>query len=128
MLINLINLTPHPIRVYSPDSPDRVDPASHDPIRVVEPSTDHKPARIREIQRDAAWDEPIVIHGVPVDYVEYTSLIEPLPEPDGQTWYVVPLIVALSQGAARTDLLVPYHEVRNLDGTIIGCRGFARPV
>jgi hypothetical protein len=130
----LVNLTPHPIRIYSPDLPDRIDPADHEPVQVIEPSTDHKPARIGEV---SLGTQNLGI-GVPVEYVEYTShggLVNPLPAEDEhdphRTWYIVPLIVALSQGYindTRSDLLVPYREVRNLDGTVIGCRLLARPV
>ena len=44
------------------------------------------------------------------------------------TWYMVSLALALSQAGYRPDLLVPYREVRNREGTIIGCRSLARPV
>src|SRR6266498_3096071 len=109
----LINLTPHPIRIYAPECPDRVKADSVEPVMTVEPSADHKPARIGEI---SLGTQNLGI-GVPVEYVEYTShggLVHPLPPEDEhdphRTWYIVPLIVALSQGYindTRSDLLVP---------------------
>jgi hypothetical protein len=36
--------------------------------------------------------------------------------------------MGLSLAPRRDDLLVPYREVRNSDGTVIGCRELAQPV
>lgn len=125
----IVNLTPHPIRIYGPDVPDRIDPADFTPRHVIEPSG--TPARIGEIPLGTN-----LLRGcadVPVEYVEYAShggLVQALPEPSAGTWYVVSLVVALQQTYVynRPDVLVPYREVRNLDGTIVGCRLLARPV
>lgn len=48
-------------------------------------------------------------------------------EPDpARTYYVVPLVVALA-ARGRSDLLVPYRDVRTLSGSVIGCRQLAQP-
>jgi hypothetical protein len=47
------------------------------------------------------------------------------PQPQDGTDYVVSLVVALSV-RGRDDLLAPYLEVRNEEGTMIGCRYLQR--
>jgi hypothetical protein len=123
----LINLTPHPVRIYGWDVPDRFDPAEFEPSYVLEPSG--TVARIGEIELGT---QHLRNCPVPVEYIEYRHA-NGLPEPyllDAgmyATWYVVSLALALA-AVDRGDLLVPYREVRNLDGTVIGCRLLARPV
>jgi hypothetical protein len=43
------------------------------------------------------------------------------------TWFVVSLPLALI-AKDRGDLLVPWRQVRDPSGTVIGCRILARPV
>lgn len=123
----IINLTPHPIRIYGFDVPDRIDPAEHQPSWVIEPSG--TVARIGEIDLGTQY---LRYCDVPVEYVEYRH-VNGLPAPSRveagnyDTWYVVSLALALA-AADRGDLLVPYREIRNLDGTMVGCRLLARPV
>lgn len=128
--MTLINVTPHPIRIYDIGVPDRIDPAEHEPILIIEPSPDVPPVRIGMIELGTqSIGEP-----VPVEYVEYAShsgLVHPLPAERDGVWYIVPLVVAIQQTYAmdkRGDLLVPYLEVRNLEGTMVGCKMLARPV
>lgn len=125
----IVNLTPHPIRIYPPETPDRIDPAEHTATYVIEPTG--KPARIGQI--DLGTSRLGGCGNIPIEYVEYTShggLVNPLPERSDGTWYVVSLVVAMQQTYVynRPDLLVPYGEVRNLEGTMVGCRQLARPV
>jgi hypothetical protein len=47
---------------------------------------------------------------------------------DRDAWYVVSLALALAFAEKRGDLLVPFRDVRNSEGTVIGCRSLARPV
>jgi hypothetical protein len=113
------NLTPHPIQIYSRDDtdlalvhfgPDEVLPVAGVPARLamVELGTkDH--------------------NGVVYELVEYGPA-HSLPEPEPGVWLVVSLPVALACGPSRTDLLVPYREVRDENGTVAGCRMLARPV
>jgi hypothetical protein len=127
---SLVNLTPHPIRIYPIDTPDRIDPADHEPILVLPPSPDHPPARLGQIDLGT---QNLGL-GVPVEYVEFVphgGTVNPLPERLDGTWYVVALVVAIAlayRPNGRGDLLVPYLEVRNLEGTMIGCKMLARPV
>lgn len=132
----IVNLTPHPIRIYPPDAPDRLDPAEWTPTHELPVSTDLPPARIGEQTLGTAS----YVSGVPIEYVEYAphgGTVHPLPPVQAddrgtvQVFYAVSLVVGLVltySGHNRPDLLVPYREVRNLDGTIIGCRQLARPV
>lgn len=125
--MSLINLTPHPIRVYGFDVPNRFDPADHEPQWVIEPSG--TVARIGEIELGTQYLRDCE---VPVEYVEYRH-VNGLPDPQRvkgggyATWHIVSLALALAC-EARGDLLVPWREVRNLEGTTIGCRLLARPV
>ena len=129
--MTITNLTPHPIRVYGWNVPDRFDPADHEPQWVLEPSG--TVARIGEIELGTQ-----TLPGVPttVEFVEYrhSNGLPPMPEPrpkgtaDITDWYVVSLAMALALAGGRGDLLVPFREVRNLDGTVIGCRSLALPV
>lgn len=63
--------------------------------------------------------------GEPIVDVRYGTANLP-PEEDG-TVYIVSLAVALSE-IEREDLVVPYEQVRDNDGNVIGCRRLARPV
>lgn len=74
--------------------------------------------------------ESVELDGVmiPVDRTAYGE-VENLPEPDGETTYVVSLLAAQAASAGgRTsdDLLVVGETVRDADGKIIGCTGFGR--
>ena len=57
--------------------------------------------------------------------VEFHHLLQSPPHIEG-TWYIVSLPCALV--APRADFLVPYDEVRDDAGRIVGCRLLARPV
>ena len=127
--MSLINLTPHPIRVYGGPIPDQINPDDYEPILVIEPDPDLPPARIGTIELGTQHEGL----GIPVEYVEYTAhggLVHSLPKRQDGVWYVVSLVVAMQQTYVygRPDLLVPYLEVRNMDGTMIGCKMLARPV
>lgn len=60
----------------------------------------------------------------PVELVEFHHLTVAPPRIEG-THYIVSLPVALV--APRGDFLVPYDEVRDAEGRIIGCRLLAKP-
>lgn len=139
----LINLTPHLIRIYPPDCPDSIDPNEVQPLAGIYPSGES--ARIGEIPLGTVMRVPVgtgwpaapLADGelsVPVEYVEYTAhggLVKPLPEEQKDVWLIVSLVVAIQQVyifGKRSDLLVPYREVRNMSGTVIGCRQLAKPV
>jgi len=116
----IINLTPHPIDVYPPGVPTVVRDEDY-PYATFEPSG--QVARIAE--RVIETVEPAAgMVGFAV--VEYGHVLD-LPDPVEGTAYVVSLPTALAVHT-RKDLLVPWRQVRNAKGTIVGCRGFARPV
>jgi len=130
--VSITNLTPHPIRIFGWEVPDRFEPGEHEPLTEIPPSG--TVARIGEIDLGGA---SLRCCDAPVELVEYRHLVGLPPSHadwDSNTdWYVVSLAVALACSPdnriqARADLLVPWREVRNLDGTVIGCRALALPV
>lgn len=109
--VKILNLTPHPINRYgNEDHPVEVIPA--------EPT----PARIATIDLGTNL---LAKNGPAVELVEFGH-VNGLPEPEPDTWHVVSLPVALAS-PHRADLLVPYVEVRNDAGTVVGCRFLAMP-
>jgi hypothetical protein len=120
----IINLTPHPIDVYAPDVPGIVDPQRHKPLISIEPSG--VVARLGEVVLDDLRLAPRVgAEAVRITRVEYGHAVD-LPDVRPKTWYVVSLPLALAL-PGRRDLLVSYRQVRNSAGTVVGCRGLARP-
>lgn len=121
----IVNLTPHPIRIYGFDVPDRFNDGDFEPQWTIDPSG--TVARIGEIDLGTQYLRNCE---VPVEYIEYRHVngLPPAEKVADQyvTWYVVSLALALASD--RGDLLVPYREIRNLAGTTIGCRLLALPV
>lgn len=120
--MNLVNLTPHPVRVYRADTPDQVEDLDDGVVMVLEPSGTL--ARLSETilgEETVLTDEGV---DIPVSIVSYAEA-EGLPAPQQGVFYVVPLMTALA-AAERDDLLVPYEQVRNGEGTVVGCRRFGR--
>ncbi|MBP8538576.1 hypothetical protein [Streptomyces sp. MK37H] len=114
----ILNLTPHPIRLYDIEREDGIDDLDPHLRHVIEP--EDKPARLATIELGTQADG--------IELVEFGHRAEVPRQQDGVR-YVVSLVVALAlvpQG--RSDLLVPYREVRNSTGTVIGCRQLAQPV
>ena len=124
MTSRLVNLTPHPMHLYPEDTPQRVDPATVAAIAVIPPSPHHPTVRFG--QRDLGPDPTTI--GYPVHRVslgESDTDNTALPEPCTGTWYIVSTLVALAH-PERSDLLMPYRTVRDLDGNTIGATGLAR--
>lgn len=129
--MTITNLTPHPIRIYGWDVPDRFSLGEHEPNYTLEPSG--TVARIGEIEL-GTWTMRGI--SIPVEAVEYrhaNGLPPKYENWDNNTeWYVVSLALALSLAGDKTwhrnDLLVPFREIRNNEGTVIGCRSLALPV
>jgi hypothetical protein len=119
----ILNFTPHPIRIYTADRPDGIDDLEPGLRLVIEP--EDTPARLSMIAVGSLRTE--FRDGVPVETIEYGHAYG-LPEPHDGISYVVSLPVALALIPRRSDLLVPYREVRNASGTVIGCRELAQPV
>ncbi len=122
----LINLCPHPVVFYPPDCPDTVAMGQVTPLRLID--RERQPARMRTEQYDgepvqSVGDGPaqVEVHRVGFDPRQITGL----PEPTPQIHYIVSLPIALAL-PERDDLLVPWREVRNRSGTVIGCRGLCR--
>ena len=112
----ILNLTPHPIRLYANEREDGVDDLEPHLLEVIAPEA--TPARLATIELGGGmWPE----------MVEFGHAQDLPPKRDG-VQYIVSLVVALALADRRSDLLVPYREVRNASGTVIGCRSFAQPV
>lgn len=111
------NLTAHPIRVYEWDREDGSDDLDAGLKYVIDPEP--QPARLATIELGTQADG--------IELVEFGHRAD-LPRPRDGVRLVVSLVVALRHVAQRNDLLVPYREVRNASGTVIGCRALAQPV
>jgi hypothetical protein len=116
----ILNLTPHPIRLYAPDRPDGLDDLEPGLRLVIEPEP--RPARLGVVPLSTEYRD-----GVPVEVVQYGTAVG-LPRRAEGVSYIVSLALALALAPRRDDLLVPYREVRNASGTVIGCRQLAQPV
>jgi hypothetical protein len=116
----IVNLTPHPVRIYAADRPDGIDDLEPALRLVIEP--EDTPARLAMQPCSSENRE-----GVEVELVEYGHAVGIPPAREGVSC-VVSLPVALALAKTRDDLLVPYREVRNASGTVIGCRQLAQPV
>ena len=109
--MSVVNLTPHAVTVLDADGGLLHEyPPSGDIARLgtIELGTQHYP------DVDTA-----------VELVEFGHLVKSPPKLAG-TWYIVSLPCALAY--PRADFLVPYLEVRDDAGRIIGCRLLARSV
>lgn len=105
----LINLTPHPIAIY------RNRALAEGPEEVIPPSG--TVARIATIDLGTNLSQH---SGRSYELVEYGHAHD-LPRPVDGTDYIVSLVVALACHG-RSDLVAPYVEVRNGQGTMVGCR------
>ncbi|MFJ4009433.1 hypothetical protein [Streptomyces sp. NPDC090026] len=112
----ILNLTPHPIRLYSDEREDGSDDLDLHLRHTIEPEP--KPARLAVIELGTCDGAELVEYGHAHD----------LPRPQDGVRLIVSLVVALALADRRSDLLVPYREVRNATGTVIGCRQLAQPV
>lgn len=112
----ILNLTPHPIRLYANEREDGIDDLDLHLREVIAP--EEKPARLAMIELGTSGG---------FEMVEYGHAHDLPPARDGYR-YIVSLVVALALADRRNDLLAPYREVRNSSGTVIGCRQLAQPV
>ena len=112
----ILNLTPHPIRLYSAEREDGIDDLEPHLREVIPP--EETPARLATIELGGGMWPELVEFGHAQD----------LPSKRDGVHYIVSLVVALALAHRRSDLLVPYREVRNASGTVIGCRSLAQPV
>lgn len=112
----ILNLTPHPIRLYDSGRADGSDDLEEGLRETIQPEA--IPARLATIELGG---------GFTFELVEFGHAQNLPPKRDG-VQYIVSLVVALALCDRRSDLLVPYREVRNSTGTVIGCRSLAQPV
>ena len=109
----LVNLTPHPVAIYGPDRT-----IADGPAEVIPP--DGNVARVATIELGTALSK---YSGRSFEWVEYGHVRDLPPRTPG-TDYIVSLVVALA--CHRDDLLAPFAEVRNGQGTMVGCRFLQR--
>jgi hypothetical protein len=120
----IINLTPHNIDIYDGGAPDVIRPHMKVPVRISIPAAGEV-ARIVEYELGTQHLKGAEALPAGIELVEYGHVVG-LPDVRDRTWYVVSLATALAK-PGRPDLLVPWRQVRNEGGTVIGCRGLARP-
>lgn len=101
------NLTPHDVIVVLENETTVNFPATGVVARVTSTST---PAGVLEVE---GLHLPLVR--------EVYGEVENLPDPDGETFFIVSSIVASAAGG-RNDLLIPNDFVRDEEGRILGCR------
>ena len=119
----IVNCTPHVVDVYGAAAPNTVTDADR-PYMSIAPSGEV--ARLAEqVMHDGQPTHHRGAEAAEVFVVEYGHVVGLPPVRDG-VWHVVSLPLALAV-PSRPDLLVPYRQVRNERGTVVGCRGFARP-
>lgn len=128
-MTELINLTPHPIRLYDHDAPNVISDSLDGLIAVIPPTS--PPARVAEVDLGLAHSVAFETYtngmvSIPVQAIQYGEVHDlPMPRPD--VFLIVPLVVllAVTTRGYRSDLVAPARAVRNTDGTVIGCRAFA---
>jgi hypothetical protein len=103
--MKIINKTPHPVNVLVGDKVFTF-PKSDDPVRLSSEAT-----------------QTGTINEIPVFSVTYGS--GNMPEQESGVAYIVSALVKKAY-PDRPDLLIPHGLVRDDDGNIIGCRGFAQ--
>jgi hypothetical protein len=121
----IVNLTPHSLNIYPPETADRIEPGSVGPLQVIPPSTAYPPAPLGQTVVGTGF----VHDGVVVEDVAFgadAGHTTNLPDPVPGIWFVVSLVVGLAC-AHRDDLLVPHAYVRDRSGSIVGSRKLARP-
>lgn len=108
--MHIINLTPHDVIILDDNGNETA---------VYQPSGDVARPATRELTNPAKDAD----HGIKL--VSFGHLQDEPPELGG-TRYIVSLPTALA--IRRADFLVPYQEVRDDHGRIIGCRALARVI
>lgn len=136
-MTELINLTPHPIRIYTQEVPSTLTDIDEGLLTIIPPSgqvarlgTEDEPRGVSYtgvgVRYETAEFGPVI---VPLDRLVFTT-VHGLPAKRVGVLLIVPLVTALavqSEAPHRDDLLVPYEQVRNAEGTVVGCRTLAQP-
>lgn len=131
-MTELVNLTPHPIRVYRVGTADVVTDVDDGVLCVIEPSG--QVARVAETSHGTSEFAPFETYTngevrIAIESVVFTT-VHGLPASRRNVRLIVPLLTAIAvqaEAPARDDMLVPYAQVRNTEGTVVGCRMLARP-
>ena len=115
MSYEIINLTPHEVRVENQWGTN-IYPPSGEMLRIEE-----------NVKTEVIYTvvEPGE-HPVHIADVHYGGTHKLPFQPYGGRFFLVSLVTALA--AQRPDFLVPYDEIRDDSGRIIGCRRLARVV
>lgn len=103
--MKLINLTPHPIVLIGDSMTAEIKPSGLARCKVT-------------------TEKVSEINGFPVNKNSYSQVIG-LPKPEKDTVYIVSALVAKAVNGKRDDCIVVDQTVRNEQGQIIGCKGFA---
>lgn len=103
--INLVNLTPHEIRIIREDQEVVIQPSG-------------TIARCQVEQRVIGS-----VNGIPVYKASYGQ-VENLPDPQEGVIYIVSALVAQAV-PNRKDVLIPFDSVRDQNGKIVGCKALA---
>lgn len=111
--MNLVNLTPHEVKVFVGDEAIATFPKAATPARASQSAT-----VVGEVNVEG--------HLIPIVSATFGDLQDAPPEQDDTT-YIVSLVAGQAMLASeRTDFLLTYDPVRDDEGKIIGCRKFAR--
>lgn len=106
--VKIVNLTPHEVTVV----------ASNGDVMMKVPASGQV-ARC-SVNRTTVGK----LNGIPVAK-SVMGDVEGLPEPSEDTIYIVSRVVAEAMKGKRDDLVIPDDAVRDGEGRIIGCKGFA---
>jgi hypothetical protein len=108
----LRNLTAHPVTIVG-EGASIVLPACPSPPRITD-----------QVVRDV----PVIVDGLDIPVRDIVAgTVAGLPEPREGVLLVVPRIVAAAR-PERADLVVPFDDIRDSSGRVIGCRALARLV
>ncbi|MDO4717824.1 MAG: SAVED domain-containing protein [Propionibacteriaceae bacterium] len=106
----LVNRTPHAVTIYSEDESQ---------VTWKAPPSDAEWVRRQEVSEPL---EPLLVDGREIRLTRIRQgQIAPVPPMLPGVGYIVPRISA--EAARRPDFFFPYDEVRDANGTILGCRG-----
>lgn len=107
-MLNLINLTPHELRIHYLDK-----------VLVLPPSGEV--ARVGTVRVNTYH----MTEGIPLSFYKYTN-ISGLPDPDGKSTFIVSGMVEAAAGPGRLDVVSPGDLIRNEMGKPIGCEGLKK--
>jgi len=110
-MMRLANLTPHDITLVCMDGAEVI----------IHPSGTVARCTVR---RETVETVQVNGHLVPINRTRFGP-VEGLPEPDGETWYIVSSIVAQAV-PGREDVLIVDDTVRDASGRIVGAKALAR--